>query len=777
MSDIPKDKMEEFPALGSQEEKKAVKKPAEPKEEKKTEGSTSTKLKITGRTFVKKAAPVQPVIQNFYVPHIEPSIKEQEWFPTLGETQPPEDKEQTENNKKHEEFLERHEMFKPYISLIPRDLWFVPQEYMDPYGYPVMGYLPELYTYLWTTYNMFFNPDGTWATNSATVMSTLSELWQHAEWRDRVIEKEQKEIEKWEREMKEWEEEYYDEFEDGISLDDGDAVKSKNKKKKKKKPGKKKPPPPPKAKESYKRFQKDKDETVIAKPKSSFKDPKDIINEESIVEVDETRDPSSLVFIGHVDVGKSTICGNLMYMTGMVDERTIDKFKKEAVEKGRDSWWLAYVMDINDDEKSKGKTVEVGRATLETKSKRYTIFDAPGHKNYVPDMIMGAAMADAAALVISARKGEYESGFEGEGQTREHAQLARSLGVEKLIVIVNKMDEESVNWDEERYNEIVNGVTPFLVNDCGYNKDELVFIPISGLSGENIEKIGTSSPWYTGPPLIEILDNTEIPKRDPEGPLRIPILDRMKDRGLVAFGKVESGTIEIGTRLSCMPNDIKCQATAIYNCKQQLVRYAKPGENIQIKLRMIDDDNLLNKGDVLCNFDNLAPLSELFEAEIQVLELLPHRQIITPGYKSMMHLHTIADEIVIKKITGIYEIDGSGDEYVKKNPKYCKSGSKILAMISTRVPVCLEKYSFIEHMGRFTLRDEGKTIALGKVLRYKPAIRKSEDDIEQKEKLIQRINEANQQKIEESKVAQSASPTKESGGGDSAMSKSNTTTE
>ena len=152
-----------------------------------------------------------------------------------------------------------------------------------------------------------------------------------------------------------------------------------------------------------------------------------------------------------------------MFMTGMVDERTIEKFKQEAKEKNRDSWWLAYVMDINDDEKSKGKTVEVGRATMETPTKRYTIFDAPGHKNYVPDMIMGAAMADVAALVISARKGEFEAGFERDGQTREHAQLARSLGVSKLVVVVNKMDEETVQWNEVRYNDIVSGVTPFLI--------------------------------------------------------------------------------------------------------------------------------------------------------------------------------------------------------------------------------------------------------------------------------------------------------------------------
>ena len=184
-----------------------------------------------------------------------------------------------------------------------------------------------------------------------------------------------------------------------------------------------------------------KEEEKIMK---AFKD-KDInMNPEGCKEVDTTRTPVSMVFIGHVDAGKSTICGNLMYLMGVVDTRTIEKYKQEAKNKGRDSWWLAYVMDVSDDEKAKGKTVEVGRATFDTKTKKYTIFDAPGHKNYVPNMIMGAACADVGGLVISARKGEFEAGFEKDGQTREHVQLAKSLGVQKLIVVVNKMDD--CNW-------------------------------------------------------------------------------------------------------------------------------------------------------------------------------------------------------------------------------------------------------------------------------------------------------------------------------------------
>lgn len=211
-------------------------------------------------------------------------------------------------------------------------------------------------------------------------------------------------------------------------------------------------------------------------------------NDEELVEVDETRDPATMVFIGHVDSGKSTISGNLMYLMGIVDQRTIQKYKEEAKSKGRDSWWLAYVMDINDEEKAKGKTVEMGRTCFDTAKKRITIFDAPGHKNYVPNMIQGAAFADIGGLVISAKRGEFESGFDLDGQTREHIQLAKSLGILKLIVMVNKMDESTVKWSKDRYTEIKTQLTPYIAK-IGYDVEKDVFwVPVSGLGGDNLKE-------------------------------------------------------------------------------------------------------------------------------------------------------------------------------------------------------------------------------------------------------------------------------------------------
>lgn len=306
-----------------------------------------------------------------------------------------------------------------------------------------------------------------------------------------------------------------------------------------------------------------------------------------------------MVFIGHVDAGKSTICGNLMFMMGVVDQRTIEKYKQEAKDKGRDSWWLAYVMDVSDEEKAKGKTVEVGRAQFDTKSKKYTIFDAPGHKNYVPNMIMGAALADIGGLVISARKGEFEAGFEKDGQTREHAQLAKSLGVQKLVIIVNKMDD--AKWSKERFDQIQAGLRPFL-HATGYTDNDLIWVPIAGLTGENIQEKSTNGKWYTGPTLIEILDSVELEPRFPNGPLRIPIIDKMKEKDLILHGKVENGTINIGDKLALMPSGAPAQVLGLQDGKGRSVQFAKPGENVQIKINVADDD-AVKRGDVLCQRD------------------------------------------------------------------------------------------------------------------------------------------------------------------------------
>jgi peptide chain release factor subunit 3 len=220
----------------------------------------------------------------------------------------------------------------------------------------------------------------------------------------------------------------------------------------------------------------------------SFSDPSIIVVKEHL----------NIVFVGHVDAGKSTFGGNILYMTGMVDKRTMEKYEREAKEAGRDSWYLSWALDSTPQERTKGKTVEVGRAYFETPARRYTILDAPGHKTFVPSMISGAAQADVAVLVISARKGEFETGFERGGQTREHIMLVKTAGVSKIVVAINKMDESTVEWKKQRYDEIKDKLTPF-VRSAGFNpKTDVQFIPVSAFTGLNIQDRVSKSvcPWW-----------------------------------------------------------------------------------------------------------------------------------------------------------------------------------------------------------------------------------------------------------------------------------------
>lgn len=412
-----------------------------------------------------------------------------------------------------------------------------------------------------------------------------------------------------------------------------------------------------------------------------------------------------------------------MYLMGCVDDRIIEKFKKEAKDKGRDSWWLAYCMDIGEEEKAKGKTVEVGRATFNTPTKQFTVFDAPGHKNYVPNMIMGAALADYAGLVISARRGEFEAGFEKDGQTREHVQLAKSLGVQKLVVVVNKMDEPSVQWAEARWIEIKEKLEPFL-EKSGYSSKDVYYVPISGLTGDNIkEKVkAETAPWYkNGPTLMDILDELPVENRDASGPLRIPILDKVKEQGVVAHGKIESGTIKVGDKIQIAPSGYPAQIGSILDHKNESVRFARPGENVQITLIHISDEGMIQKGDVITCREKLCPVTMMFEAQIDLLELLPHKPIVSKAYSCMMHCHTFADDIVIETILEAQEKNlANGAIETKTQPKFVKGFTSCKVRISTKNPLAIEKFEVLPQLGRFTLRDEQRTIAVGKVLKYKP---------------------------------------------------------
>lgn len=438
------------------------------------------------------------------------------------------------------------------------------------------------------------------------------------------------------------------------------------------------------------------------------------------------REHLNLVFIGHVDAGKSTLSGNILYLTDNVDKRTIERYEKEAKERNRESWFLAFIMDTNEEERAKGKTVEVGKAHFETDAKRFTILDAPGHKNYVPNMIMGASQADVGVLVISARKGEFETGFDRGGQTREHAMLAKTLGVSYLVVVVNKMDDPTVQWKKERYMECINKLRPFL-KGCGFTiKREVKFLPISGLSGANVkDEVDPSvcSWWketYTAgenntecPTLISLLDSLEIKGRDPEAALRIPVVERYNDRGTIAMGKVESGIVKPGMKVTVMPTRNVYKVDAVW-ANEDPVSGARPGENVLVKLNGAGLEDV-RKGYVLCTDPPCRAVDKII-CKIQVMDMPENTKIMTAGFQAIFHAHACEEECTLVKI---FETTNRKKQ-VQKGARFASVGMQVICMLQLERPTPVETYEEMAFLGRFTLRTEGKTVAIGMITKLPP---------------------------------------------------------
>ncbi|KAJ2705138.1 translation termination factor GTPase eRF3 [Coemansia sp. IMI 203386] len=419
----------------------------------------------------------------------------------------------------------------------------------------------------------------------------------------------------------------------------------------------------------------------------------------------------NVIFIGHVDAGKSTLGGNILYLTDMVDKRTMEKYEREAKEAGRESWYLSWALDTNQEERAKGKTVECGRAFFETAKRRYTILDAPGHKTFVPSMLGGAAQADIGVLVISARKGEFETGFERGGQTREHAFLAKTAGVRRLIIAINKMDDPTVNWDKARYDDIVGKLTPFL-RQAGYYKADAIFMPISGFTGAGVKDRVKASvcPWYSGPSLLEQLDEQKNIDRKINGPLRIPISEKFSEMGTVISGKIDSGHIKVNQKVMIMPERRITDVVAVYGENENEEPMAVCGDNVRVKLRNVDERDV-RSGFVLTDVKNPCHVTRAFEAQLQILDA---ESIITAGFRSVMHLHTAVEEVIIGKL--VHKLNKKLQKS-KLPPPFVKTGEACIARIEVGNTVCAEKFADFPQLGRFTLRDKGNTIAVGKILR------------------------------------------------------------
>lgn len=444
-----------------------------------------------------------------------------------------------------------------------------------------------------------------------------------------------------------------------------------------------------------------------------IKEQEDEVDEEVVNDMFGGKDHMSIIFMGHVDAGKSTMGGNLLYLTGSVDKRTVEKYEREAKDAGRQGWYLSWVMDTNKEERNDGKTIEVGRAYFETEKRRYTILDAPGHKMYVSEMIGGASQADVGILVISARKGEYETGFEKGGQTREHALLAKTQGVNKMIVVVNKMDDPTVNWEKERYDQCVGNLSNFL-KAVGYNvKEDVIFMPVSGYTGAGLKEHvdPKDCPWYTGPSLLEYLDEMKTTDRHINAPFMLPIASKMKDLGTVVEGKIESGHIRKGNQTLLMPNRVPVEILTIYNETESEVDVALCGEQVRLRIKGVEEEDI-SPGFVLTSPKNPVKNVNRFVAQIAIVEL---KSIMSAGFSCVMHVHTAIEEVTITRL--LHKLEKGTNRKSKKPPAFAKKGMKIIAVIETKEPVCVETYEDYPQLGRFTLRDQGTTIAIGKIVK------------------------------------------------------------
>jgi len=417
----------------------------------------------------------------------------------------------------------------------------------------------------------------------------------------------------------------------------------------------------------------------------------------------------NLVVIGHVDHGKSTTMGHLLYLTGTIDDRIIKEYEEEARRLGKETFKFAWVLDNLKEERERGLTIDLRFLKFETKKYFFTIIDAPGHRDFVKNMITGASQADAAILVVSAKRGEFEAGIGPGGQTREHAFLAYTLGVNQLAVAINKMDDASVNWSQERYEEVKNEIARML-KMVGYKVEKIPFVPVSGWTGDNLKEKSDKMPWYDGPTLLEALDTFELPPKPTEKPLRIPIQDvyTITGVGTVPVGRVETGVLKEGDEVIFMPPNVKGEVKSIETHHTRIPK-AEPGDNIGFNVRGVAKKDI-RRGDVCGHVNNPPTVAKEFIGQIIVIY---HPTAIAAGYTPVMHYHT--GQMAVQFVELIRKFDPRTGQTVEEKPSFLKTGDGALVRFRPLRPIAIETYSEFPEIGRFAIRDMGTTIAAGVV--------------------------------------------------------------
>jgi len=415
-----------------------------------------------------------------------------------------------------------------------------------------------------------------------------------------------------------------------------------------------------------------------------------------------------LVVIGHVDSGKSTSTGHLIFKCGGIDKRTIEKFEKEANDMGKGSFKYAWVLDKLKAERERGITIDIALWKFETKAYVFTIIDAPGHRDFIKNMITGTSQADVAILMIASPQGEFEAGISKDGQTREHALLSFTLGVKQMVVCCNKMDEKTVNWGQDRYNEIKNELSGYL-KKVGYNPANIPFIPISGWHGDNMLEQSANLPWYKGPTLIDALNNITPPKRPSDKPLRLPLQDVYKIGGIgtVPVGRVETGLLKPNMNVTFAPAMISTDVKSV-EMHHESIAEAGPGDNVGFNVKSVSVKDI--KRGYVCSDSKNDPAGECQNFVAQVI-IMNHPGQIQNGYCPVLDCHT--SHIAVKFEEILSSIDRRTGKVLEEFPKFVKSGQACMVNMIPTKPMCVEVFSEYPPLGRFAVRDMKQTVAVG----------------------------------------------------------------
>jgi len=428
----------------------------------------------------------------------------------------------------------------------------------------------------------------------------------------------------------------------------------------------------------------------------------------------------NIVVIGHVDSGKSTTTGHLIYKCGGIDKRTIEKFEKEAQEMGKGSFKYAWVLDKLKAERERGITIDIALWKFETEKFYVTIIDAPGHRDFIKNMITGTSQADCAVLIVAAGVGEFEAGISKNGQTREHALLAFTLGVKQLIVGVNKMDSTEPPYSEKRFQEICTEVSSY-VKKVGYNPKSVAFVPISGWHGDNMIEPSGNMSWYkgwnkemkegkfSGKTMIEALDAIIPPQRPSDKPLRLPLQDVYKIGGIgtVPVGRVETGMIKPGMVCTFAPSGVTTEVKSV-EMHHESMPQAVPGDNVGFNIKNVSVKEI-RRGNVASDSKN-DPAKETtsFYAQVIVME---HPGQISNGYTPVLDCHTAHIACKFKEITE--KLDRRTTKKTEDNPKFVKKGDACMAHLVPTKPMCVEAFKSYAPLGRFAVRDMRQTVAVG----------------------------------------------------------------